>query len=172
MSHVPQQISTSGCSEWLIILGRILESHKVVPAFFYFSFIPFLPSFLQHVQIRDLQSIDSTTKEFAQWFILRRSQNLRVYRIELYREWWVWKGFGRKRPTNNRGRNPGIGLDRLSKTFKNLRLSFCLGWFWNPAFPHCKLISVLLQSLAKEFCYLSEVLALQNWWWIQTSQMT
>jgi hypothetical protein len=82
MSHLPLQIATSGCSEWLIILGRILASHKVVPAFFSLSFIPFLPSFLQPVQIRDLHSIDSTTKESLQWLILRRSQNLRVYRIE------------------------------------------------------------------------------------------
>jgi hypothetical protein len=152
MSHLPQQIATSGCSEWLIILGRILESHKVVPAFFSFSFIPFLHSFLQPVQIRDLHSIGPTTKEFPRWFILRRSRNLMVHRIELYREWWVWKGFGRKRLTNNRGRSPGIGLDRWSKTFKNLRLSFCPGWCWNPAFSHCKLISVLLQLFTQEFC--------------------
>ena len=162
MSHLPPQIVTSGCSEWLIILGRVLESHKVVPASFSFSLIPFLPSFLHPFQIRDLHSIDSTTKEFPRWFILWRSQNLRVHRIELYLEWWVWKGFGRKRPTNNHIRNPSIGLDRLSKTFKNLRLSFCPGWCWNPTFPHCKLISALLKSLAKEFCYLSDVLALQS----------
>ena len=144
MSHPPQQIGTSGCSEWLIILCRILESRKVVPAFFSFSFVPFLPYFLQPVQIWDLHSIESTTKEFPQWFILLRSQNIRVHRIELYREWCVWKGFGRKRPTNNRGRNPGIDLDRLSKTFKYLRLSFCPGWCWNPAIPQCRLTSLLL----------------------------
>jgi len=160
MSHLQQQIATSGCSEWLIILGRILEAHKVVPTFFSFSFIRFLPSFLQPVQIRDLHSIDSTTEEFPQWFILRRSQNLRVHRIELYREWWVWKGFGRKRPTNNRGRNPCIGLDRLSKTFKNLRLSFCPGWFWNPSFLHCKLYLYCYNHLPRNFAT-----CLKCWHW-------
>lgn len=96
-------------------------------AFFLSSrFLPFLPSFLQPVQIWDLHPIDSTTKGFPQWFILRCSQNLRVHRIELYSEWWVWKGFGRKRPRNNRGRNSGTCLDRLSKTIKNLRLSVVL----------------------------------------------
>jgi hypothetical protein len=163
MSHLPLQITTSGCSEWLIILGRILASYKVVPAFFSYSFIPsFLPSFLQPDQIRDLHSIDSTTKEFLQWLILRRSQNLRVYRIELYREWWVWKGLERRRPTNNRGWNPGICLDRLSNTLKKTQVIRCPEWGWNPAFPYCKLMSVLLQSLAKEFCNVSEVLTLKK----------
>jgi hypothetical protein len=58
------------------------------------------------------------------WFILRRTQQLRLCSVEWQDKGWImnWKGFGRKQSWPKRGTFPKFTMERLRKATRELRI--------------------------------------------------